>query len=215
MGWLSAGLGLLTGGLSSAVGAYSASKATRAQIAWEKERAQNAHQWEVEDLRNAGLNPILSAGGSGAVTGSISAPTFGADFGKDVTSARQTAINKKAVESQTELNQASSAERLSQSARNEASIINESEVAKAQVAMMKAQENSAKAQTLQSQLLTSYMRNPVYKAGYQAQFIHNALQAGAAVGASLFSKGSNSAKSNVVDRQHYLEQMRNHNYEDR
>lgn len=30
-------------------------------IQWQKEQLQNKHQWEVEDLRKAGLNPILSA----------------------------------------------------------------------------------------------------------------------------------------------------------
>lgn len=33
---------------------------------YQKEFAQNAHQWETEDLKKSGLNPILSAGGSGA-----------------------------------------------------------------------------------------------------------------------------------------------------
>lgn len=68
----------LIGGAASALGAYQSGKdaqaAMEAQINWERERATHAHQWEVEDLKKAGLNPILSAGGSGATTGGISAP---------------------------------------------------------------------------------------------------------------------------------------------
>lgn len=58
----------------SALSAMSANQNQKKQIAWERERALNAHQWEVQDLVNAGLNPILSAGGQGATTGGISAP---------------------------------------------------------------------------------------------------------------------------------------------
>lgn len=45
------------------IGNYNANKAWSRQ----KQAAQSAHQWEVADLRAAGLNPILSAtGGNGA-----------------------------------------------------------------------------------------------------------------------------------------------------
>ena len=39
---------------------------------WQKEAMQNRHQWEVADLRKAGLNPILSAN-QGASTGGLNA----------------------------------------------------------------------------------------------------------------------------------------------
>lgn len=44
------------------------------QQRWQRKMMQNAHQWEVQDLRDAGLNPILSAGGS---PGSYSASSAG------------------------------------------------------------------------------------------------------------------------------------------
>lgn len=64
----------LGSGLNSITGATSAAKKSQkyslqsmaVQNAYEKEAAQNAHQWEVQDLEEAGLNPILSAGGKGA-----------------------------------------------------------------------------------------------------------------------------------------------------
>lgn len=66
----------LFGGLVSDIGSFLGNKATdflfsnyQANKAWsrQKQAAQSAHQWEVADLRAAGLNPILSAtGGNGA-----------------------------------------------------------------------------------------------------------------------------------------------------
>lgn len=59
--------GSIMGSRSSEKGAQAANAANLAsvqqQIAFQRESMQNRHQWEVADLRKAGLNPILSAGG--------------------------------------------------------------------------------------------------------------------------------------------------------
>lgn len=63
----------LLGGMMGASGSKDMAKNQRRFIT---KQMQNAHQWEVEDLRKAGLNPILSAGGPGARGGTMASPTM-------------------------------------------------------------------------------------------------------------------------------------------
>lgn len=64
MGWFDLAGSVLdiAGGLFSADMQNSATESMQQRnIDWEREQLQNKHQWEVADLRKAGLNPILSA----------------------------------------------------------------------------------------------------------------------------------------------------------
>lgn len=67
MGWIDSIIG---GGLSLLGGKQNNdANARQAEIdrEWQRENAQNAHQWQTADMRAAGLNPILSGtGGAGA-----------------------------------------------------------------------------------------------------------------------------------------------------
>lgn len=71
----------VVGGVFGMSGQRSANKANlqiaRDQMAFQERMSNTAHQREVEDLRKAGLNPLLSAGGSGASTPSGASVTMG------------------------------------------------------------------------------------------------------------------------------------------
>lgn len=113
MNWsnlLGFGLGLGSSFLSSA----SSGKAMRRQFeyqmalqrdaqAWQERMSSTAHQREVQDLRAAGLNPILSAtGGNGATTGSVGAGSVSA-VDPDLESGINTAMAFKQLKNETEL----------------------------------------------------------------------------------------------------------------
>lgn len=51
--------------VGSAVGAFTSQLSADAQMKFQENVLKNQHQWEVKDLLKAGLNPMLSAGGSG------------------------------------------------------------------------------------------------------------------------------------------------------
>lgn len=89
---MDATLGALIGGGLSMWGQDRANKATerlaRDRMAWEERMSSTAHQREVRDLRAAGLNPILSAGG-GASTPSGANPVISSISEGAATAARQ------------------------------------------------------------------------------------------------------------------------------
>ena len=100
MSLLSSVTNLIGGG----IGAAGSAKAQKRQIAWERERAQNAHQWEVADLKAAGLNPILSAGGSGAATSGIDAINEMEPIAEGIQNAVNSAANFARLKNETEAN---------------------------------------------------------------------------------------------------------------
>lgn len=98
MSWLSSAIGAV-GNIWSSNQANSAAFQMQANsIAAQKEAMQNRHQWEVEDLRKAGLNPILSANSAGGSISGATANITPADVAGGLLAGANSAQARKATE---------------------------------------------------------------------------------------------------------------------
>lgn len=91
MSWLSNTLGSVAGSVfgSAVQNHYNSANAAQAN-AWNVENYKHRYQWAVEDMRKAGLNPILAAtnGVGGSISGASAASVGMSDIGSTMNSAR-------------------------------------------------------------------------------------------------------------------------------
>lgn len=89
-GWIGPAIGAIAGLIGGEQQNAANQGMTHQQMKWQEQMRANAHQVEVEDLRKAGLNPILSAN-SGAPQGSGSPIPMQDSIGKAITAGADTA----------------------------------------------------------------------------------------------------------------------------
>ena len=91
MSWLSNTLGSVAGSVLGSVvqNHYNSANAAQANE-WNVENYKHRYQWAVEDMRNAGLNPILAAtnGIGGSISGASAASVGMSDIGSTLNSAK-------------------------------------------------------------------------------------------------------------------------------
>lgn len=149
--------GAAIGAASSLLNQHSANKNSSANAnaanAFTREQWLNKHQWEVSDLKAAGLNPILSATGGGSPASSAMASTQMADVGSAISSGASAArvaslisAEKDKIRQETSTSEASASTLKSQQQLNEANIRNNTALATTQAA-----KNVAEAKYLNTQ----------------------------------------------------------------
>lgn len=98
MSWLSDVGGSIAGSIfGSAVQGHYNSAAAAQQNAWNVENYKHRYQWAMEDMRNAGLNPILAAtnGIGGSIAGASAASIGMPDIAGNISSARGVSASSK------------------------------------------------------------------------------------------------------------------------
>lgn len=165
-------------------------------IDWEKEQWQNKNQWTVQDMKNAGLNPILAAGNTGSVGsapgGAVSIADTRADIAGKISALQRNSAESKAALDNADANQRnadSNARNADSNARNV-----DSNVRKNENDMKISSANSA-AQILswQNQMKNNDLVSAAMANMYNAQGVSALEQAAAATRNSM----SNSARVNA------------------
>ena len=98
MSWLSDVGGSIAGSIfGSAIQGHYNSAAAAQQNAWNVENYKHRYQWAMEDMRNAGLNPILAAtnGIGGSIAGASAASIGMPDIAGNISSARGVSASSK------------------------------------------------------------------------------------------------------------------------
>lgn len=105
-GW-SYAIGAVADLTNTGLGLYQSSKAYRRA----KQMYQHRYQWAVDDMRKAGLNPVLAATGGGVSTGGLNAGQVGntGNFGSNSLAAYKASQESALIKSQIEANQNSAA----------------------------------------------------------------------------------------------------------
>lgn len=125
------GAGIASNFLGGIMGNNSAKKAAKAQMEFQLSVLKNRHLWEVQDLRRAGLNPILSAngGGPGAPGASYTPQNVGAGVDSAITSASSRKLMAEqvlATNASAKASLATAANQLSQAKLNNVNSVNNS-----------------------------------------------------------------------------------------
>lgn len=124
---IASGIGAVGGLLGSGVDDERdfASAQAAAANAFTEKQLKNRHQWEVEDLRKAGLNPILSAmKGAPSIGGSaqaVATPSSGSEFANYASSAaaaNQQRLNTEKLKSEIDLLEANATAAKTQGVKN-------------------------------------------------------------------------------------------------